>query len=63
MRYGIWWMMANRGVYRDFMTALLVAVWWGEWVVRRLERRFDGVAVVQFCSFFPEIAESELACN
>jgi hypothetical protein len=44
-------------------TALLVAVWWGEWVVRRLERRIIGVAVVQYCSFFPSIAESELARN
>ncbi len=42
-------------------TALLVAVWWGEWVVRRLERRFMGLEVVRICSFFPDVAVSELA--
>jgi hypothetical protein len=41
-------------------TAPLVAVWWGEWVVRRLEHRFPGAQVVRYCSFFPDLAESEL---
>jgi hypothetical protein len=44
-------------------TALLVSVWWGEWLVRKLERRFPGVRVVRYCSFFPDLAESELVQN
>jgi hypothetical protein len=39
--------------------ALLVAVWWGERVARRLERRFVRVAVVRYCSFIPDAAEAD----
>jgi hypothetical protein len=41
--------------------ALLVAVWGGERVARRLERRFPGVGVVRYCSFFPGLTGPDLA--
>jgi hypothetical protein len=39
----------------DCGRAFLVGVWWGNWRVRRLERKYPTIKVVRYCSFFADL--------